>query len=339
MPVANGDFDVLAIGNAIVDVLSHVDDAFLAAHDIRKGTMTLIDEAQAARLYADMPPGVEVSGGSAANTAAGVASFGGRAAYVGKVRNDQLGEVFSHDLRAAGVSYETPPSTEGLPTARCLVMVTPDAHRSMNTFLGASQTLGPEDIDPGRVAAARTVYMEGYLYDQPAACQAFEKAARIAKEAGNKVSLTLSDPFCVERYRTEFQSLVEGAVDLLFANEAEICSLYQTGGFDEALRIVRGKCDLMALTRSEAGSVVVSGGDVHIVEAEPVERLVDTTGAGDLYAAGFLFGYARGHDALTCGRLGSLAAAEIISHFGARPDVSLAGLAARKGVPDAPARG
>ena len=335
MPAANTDFDVLAIGNAIVDVLAHVDDAFLAARNIRKGTMTLIDEAQATRLYAHMPPSVEVSGGSAANTAAGVASFGARAAYVGKVRDDQLGEVFSHDLRAAGVSYETDPSTEGPPTARCLIMVTPDAQRSMNTFLGAGHMLGPDDIDPDRVAAARTVYMEGYLYEQPEARKAFEKAVKIAKEVGNKVSLTLSDPFCVERCRREFQALVDGGVDLLFANEAEICSLYRTGTFDEALQIVRGKCELTALTRSAAGSVIVSGGDIHVVDAEPVDRLVDTTGAGDLYAAGCLFGYAAGHDPLTCGRLGSLAAGEIISHFGARPEASLAGLARRKGLPAA----
>ncbi len=328
--MTNNIFDVMAIGNAIVDVLAHVGDEFLIEHKIEKGAMTLIDAEGATLLYNQMPPGVEISGGSAANTAAGVGSFGGKSAYIGKVRDDQLGEVFAHDLRAVGVSYETTPSTEGLPTARCLIVVTPDAQRSMNTFLGACQTLGPDDIDPERVGRARIVYLEGYLYDPPAAKLAFEKAAKIAKEAGNKVSLTLSDPFCVERYRAEFQNLVEGRVDLLFANEAEICSLYQTKTFDEALQIVRKKCELAALTRSEAGSVVVAGDEVHVVDAAPVERVVDTTGAGDLYAAGFLYGYATGRDLLTCGRLGSLAAAEIISHFGARPETSLQELAKQK---------
>ena len=329
--MANNIFDVLAIGNAIVDVLTRVDDDFLIEQKIKKGAMTLIDARGATHLYGQMPPGVEISGGSAANTAAGVASFGGKAAYIGKVRDDQLGEVFAHNLHTVGVSYETSPSTDGPSTARCLIMVTPDAQRSMNTFLGACQTLGPNDIDPDRVGRASIVYMEGYLYDPPAAKQAFEKAATIAEQAGNKVSLTLSDAFCVERYRSEFQNLVEGYVDLLFANEAEICSLYQTKIFDEALQFVRQKCELAVLTRSEAGSVVVSGDEIYVVDAEPVERVLDTTGAGDLYAAGFLYGCATGRDLLTCGRLGSLAAAEIISHFGARPETSLSKLAKQKG--------
>ncbi len=319
-------FDVTAIGNAIVDVLAHVEESFLADQGIAKGAMTLVEAAAADRLYEAMPPGVEISGGSAANTTVGLASLGGQAAYIGKVRNDQLGQVFSHDLRAAGVVYQSPPAEAGPATARCLIVVTPDAQRSMSTYLGASVEFGPEDVDHELIAAAQITYLEGYLFDRPAAKHAFGLAAEIAKAAGRKVALTLSDSFCVDRHRRDFQDLVEGHIDILFANEAEITSLYEVDSFDDALQAVRGKCDLVALTRSEAGSVVLNNGEVHIIDAAPVDKVVDTTGAGDLYAAGFLYGLTHGGDLGACGRLGSLAAAEVISHFGARPETSLKSL-------------
>ena len=319
--------DVLAIGNAIVDVLSHADDDFLAGHGLTKGAMTLIDAGRAAALYAAMGPGVEVSGGSAANTAAGIASFGGKAAFIGKVRDDQLGDVFSHDIRAAGVSFASAPATEGEPTGRCLILVTPDAQRTMQTFLGAGGDLGPEDVDEALVAASRVTYLEGYLWDPPPAKEAFLKAAGIAKGAGRKVALSLSDSFCVDRHRAEFLDLVNNHVHILFANEAEITSLYEVGEFDEALQRVRGHCEIAALTRSEKGSVIVAGDEVHVLDAATAGQVVDTTGAGDLYAAGFLHGYTRGEDLAVCGHLGGIAAAEIISHFGARPETPLAELA------------
>lgn len=324
--------DVLAIGNAIVDVLAHADDTFLIENKIEKGAMTLMDAAAAAALYDKMPAAVEVSGGSAANTAVGIATLGGRAAYIGKVRDDQLGEVFAHDIHAAGVLFQTAKAKHGPPTARCLIVVTPDAQRSMNTYLGACVELAPDDIDEALVARSQVTYLEGYLYDPPAAKDAFHKAARLAKQAGNKVSLTLSDAFCVDRYRREFRDLVEGHIDILFANEAEITSLYETATFDQALQVVRDKCELAALTRSEAGSVIVRGDEVHVIDAKPAAKLVDTTGAGDLYAAGFLYGYTHGRDLLDCGRLGSLAAAEIVSHAGARPETDLSELAKQEGL-------
>jgi len=322
-------FDVLAIGNAIVDVLAHADDRFLEENGIRKGAMTLIDEAGAAALYDKMPPGVEVSGGSAANTAVGVASLGGKAAYIGKVRDDVLGSVFVHDIRAAGVAFDMEPAKEGPTTARCLILVTPDAQRSMNTYLGACVGLTPADIDAGLVTAAEVTYLEGYLYDPPDAKKAFHKAASIAKAAGRKVALTLSDPFCVDRYRTEFQELVADHVDILFANEAEIKSLYRTQTFEGAMTIVRDKCELAVLTRSEKGSLIVNAAGTHKIAARTLGPVVDTTGAGDLYAAGFLFGLTNRRDLRTCGELGSLAAAEIISHFGPRPETPLRQLMAR----------
>ncbi len=317
-------FDVVGIGNAIVDVLTQADDALVEAQGLPKGSMTLIDGPRAEDLYAQMGPAREISGGSAANTLAGVASLGGRAAFIGKVRNDQLGGIFRHDIRAAGVHFETPPATSGPPSGRCLIFVTPDAQRTMATFLGAANELGPDAVDPEVIAAAKVTYMEGYLFDPPAAKEAFVRAAEIARGAGRKVSLTLSDPFCVERHRTAFRDLVEHHVDVLFANEQEICALYEVGDFDAALQAVRHHCEVAALTRSERGSVVLAGDEIHVVDAAPLDRLVDTTGAGDLYAAGFLFGYTRGDSFYDCGRIGAIAAAEVISHFGARPEVDLA---------------
>ncbi len=316
-------YDVLAIGNALVDVIVHADDALLQAHGMAKGAMTLIDEERAHALYGLMPPAVEISGGSAGNTIAGVASLGGRAAYIGKVSDDQLGEVFRHDIRAAGVTYDVAPAAGGSSTGRCLIFVTPDAQRTMNTYLGASSTLGPGDVDEALVALARITYLEGYLWDPPSAKEAFLKAARIAHEAGRKVALTLSDAFCVDRYRESFLDLVEHHVDVLFANEAEILSLYQVSSFDDALQRVRGHCEIAALTRSAKGSVIAGGDEVHVIDAAPA-RVIDTTGAGDAYAAGFLFGLTSGRDLAACGRIGAIAAAEVINHVGARPETRLA---------------
>ncbi len=316
-------FDVLGIGNAIVDVISHADDAFLAKHGLVKGSMALIDEARAEALYAAMGPGVEISGGSCGNTVAGVASFGGRGAYVGKVRNDQLGQVFAHDLRTTGVAFDTAPATDGPATARSLILVTPDAQRTMNTYLGACTRLGPDDIDLAQVAAAQVTYVEGYLWDPPEAKKAVIKAFDAAHAHQRKVSITLSDAFCVDRYREEFHGLIRDKVDILFANEAEIKSLYQVAKFEEAVAAVRKDAKIAALTRSEKGSIVVAGKETHQVPAAPVTRLVDTTGAGDLYAAGFLFGYTHGRPLAECARLGGIAAAEIISHVGARPEKTL----------------
>lgn len=323
-PGGNGaNFDVLGIGNAIVDVIAHADDSFLTDRGIAKGGMTLIDADGATNLYGDMAPGIEMSGGSAANTIAGIAALGGRAAYIGKVRNDQLGEVFAHDIRATGVHYATPLAEAGPPTARCLILVTPDAQRSMNTFLGASQELGPDDVDDALVTAATVTYLEGYLWDPVHAKAAFRKAMDIAHGAGRQVAMTLSDSFCVDRYRDEFRDLVEHQIDILFANEDEIKSLYQVDDFDTALQAVRGKCDIVALTRSEKGSVILTGDEVHVIDAAPVEKVVDTTGAGDLFAAGFLYGITNGHDVTASARIGGRAAAEVISHMGARPETDL----------------
>lgn len=322
----DGHLDVVGIGNAIVDVLAQTDDAFLDAHDLPKGAMTLIDEAQADTLYGQMGPGVECSGGSAANTIAGVAALGGKAGFVGKVRDDQLGTVFSHDLKSLGVEFGTPPASRGAPTARCLVLVTPDAQRTMSTFLGACVALGPDDVDDSQIARAKITYLEGYLWDPPQAKEAFRKAMKTAHAAGRKVALSLSDPFCVDRYRNEFMDLAEHQIDILFANETEITSLYQAEDFDTALQHVRGHCEIAVLTRGAKGSVVVRGDELHVIDPEPVPTLVDTTGAGDLYAAGFLAGLTQGRDLHACGRMGSIAAAEVIGHFGARPEADLKAL-------------
>lgn len=313
-----------------MDVLSHTDDAFLQQRGLVKGTMSLIDDAVVHDLYSAMGPGVEISGGSAANTAAGIASFGGRAAFIGKVAADQLGEVFAHDLRAAGVSYDVAPASDGSPaTARCLVLVTDDAQRTLNTYLGVSADIGPDDVDEHLVRSAAVVYCEGYLWDQPGAKAAITRAMQIAAAAGRQVAFTLSDPFCVERHREEFLHLVEHSVDILFANEIEICALYGTDNFDEAAAAVAGHVSLACLTRSEQGSVVVSGDGTRVaVPAAAVDQVVDTTGAGDLFAAGYLFGHTRGLPVAECAALGSLAAAEVISHVGARPAVALADLVA-----------
>ena len=322
--------DVIGIGNALVDVISQEAEAFIAEQSLTKAAMTLIDERRAHELYEAMGPGMEMSGGSAANTMVGIASLGGSAHYVGKVRDDQLGEIFAHDIRATGVGYSTAPAADGVTTGRCLIVVTPDAHRTMNTFLGASVDLTPADIDPELIGRGAVLYLEGYLFDPPSAQEAFRVAARSARKAGRKVSLTLSDGFCVDRHREPFLELVKTEVDILFANEVEILSLYEVDSFAEAVQRVRGHCEVAALTRSEHGSVIVTHDEAHAIDAHPVDELVDTTGAGDLYAAGFLYGYTRGYDLVRCGQLGSLAAAEIISHVGARPAVKLADLAARE---------
>lgn len=323
-------FDIVGIGNAIVDVLAHADDRFLADHRLTKGAMTLVDAETAEALYDAMGPGLECSGGSAANTIAALASLGGHGAFIGKVRNDQLGQVFRHDIRALGVAFDTPPAKNGAPTARCLILVTPDAQRTMQTYLGACVNLGPDDVDPETIAAAKVTYLEGYLWDPPEAKKAFVKAATIAHGAGREVALSLSDPFCVDRHRGEFVDLVEHHVDVLFANEHEITSLYRVATFDDALQRVRGHCRVAALTRSAKGAVIVAGDEVHVIDAEPVARVVDTTGAGDAFAAGFLHGLTHDVDLARAGRLGAIAAAEVISHVGARPAVSLKELVARK---------
>jgi sugar/nucleoside kinase (ribokinase family) len=329
MPAAT---DVAGIGNAIVDVIAHADDAFLAAQGFAKGAMTLIDTGRAETLYAAMGPAVESSGGSAGNTMAGIASRGGRPAFIGKTRDDLLGQVYRHDMTAIGVRFDTPSAPNGTPTGRCLIMVTPDGQRTMGTLLGISAELGPDDIDPELIAAAEITYLEGYLFDPPPAQAAFRKAAKIAHGAGRRVALSLSDPFCVGRHRDAFRQLVAGEVDILFANEAEICSLYETDDFQKAAAAVRGHVAIAALTRSAAGSIVLTDKLSYTVAASPVARVVDTTGAGDLYAAGFLYGLTRGLPLPTCGKLGSLCAAEIISHVGARPEARLSELAAASGL-------
>jgi sugar/nucleoside kinase (ribokinase family) len=316
-------YDVVGIGNAIVDVLGHADESFIEKEGLPKGGMTLLNEEQANALYARSGPGTECSGGSAANTIAGIAALGGRTAFIGRVHKDQLGDVFTHDIRSLGVSFHTPPSDDGPSTARCLIFVTPDAERTMGTYLGASQGLTPQDIDRDLIKNAQVTYLEGYLWDPPKAKEAFLVAMDIAHAAGNKVALSLSDPFCVDRYRVEFRSLAEQHIDILFANEEELKSLYETDDFDTALQHVRGHCEIAALTRSEKGSVIVSGNEVHVIDAAPVNKVVDTTGAGDLYAAGFLYGLTHGMSLRDCGVLGGKSAAEVISHMGARPEQDL----------------
>src|SRR5579862_465875 len=324
--------DVVGIGNAIVDVIAHADERFLADEGLAPGAMTLIDAERAELLYRKMGPAIESSGGSAGNTMAGLASFGGAGGYIGKVRDDILGEVFRHDITAVGVRFPTPAATAGPGTARCLIMVTPDGQRTMATYLGACVQLGPDDIDAALIGAARVTYLEGYLFDPPLAQEAFRAAAAIAHGAGRQVALSLSDPFCVGRHRAAFRELVMGEVDILFANEAEICSLYETDSFATAAAAVQGHVAIAALTRSAHGSLVVAGGAAHSVPAAPVEHVVDTTGAGDLYAAGFLYGLTRGLALPICGAVGSVCAAEIISHVGARPEVALSGLVEAAGL-------
>ena len=313
-------YHVAGIGNAIVDVLVHADDSLLETLKLSKGVMTLIDAAEAERIYDQLPPGIECSGGSAANTIAGIASLGGSAAYMGKVKDDQLGQVFEHDIKKSNVTFPTRPAVDGPSTARCFVLVTPDAQRTMLTYLGACVEFTPDDVDEAVIAASEVTYLEGYLYDPPLAKRAFLKAADVAHKAGRLVSLSLSDPFCVDRHRAAFQDLVSGHVDILFANEAELISLYQTTDFDEAVRQVRGHCRVAAITRGAKGSVVVTEDSVHVVGADESVRVVDTTGAGDLYAAGFLYGFTQGRDLTTSALLGGVAAGEVISHVGARPE-------------------
>ena len=325
-------FDVLTIGNAIVDVIARSEDDFLVRERLAKGSMRLIDAAEAERLYGQMGPAIEASGGCAGNTAAGVASLGGKAAFIGKVAADLLGDVYAHDMRAIGVHFATQPLAGGAPTARSMILITPDGERTMNTYLGACQALTPEDIDPETVAAAGITYLEGYLWDPPEAKRAFRRAAEIAHGADRRVSLTLSDAFCVDRFRDEFVGLLrDGTVDVLFANEAEVKSLYQTASFDAAIGALRADCRLAAVTAGAEGALVVTPERIDRVPATPVETVVDTTGAGDLFAAGFLFGLAREMKLTDAARLGTIAAAEAIGHIGPRPATSLRDLVRQLG--------
>ena len=331
-------FDVVGIGNAIVDIIANSTDDFLAQNKLAKGSMRLIDAEEAERLYAAMAPAMEMSGGSCANTMAGVAALGGKAAYIGRVRQDQLGQVFTHDMRAGGVTFDTPAAKDGPPTARCLIFVTPDAQRTMNTYLGACVELQPHDVGDELAAAGKVLYIEGYLWDQPAAKEACRKAIKAAHAAGREVALTLSDSFCVERWREEFRELVRDHVDILFANESEIMALYQARDFETAAAHAEQDCAIAALTRSEKGSVVLRGrnnkadgkSEMHHIAAISLGKLVDTTGAGDLYAAGFLAEYCRSGNLERAGRLGSLCAGEVISHYGPRPQQDLKALAKAK---------
>jgi sugar/nucleoside kinase (ribokinase family) len=330
--MADTRYDVVGIGNAIVDIIGRCDNAFLSKHDLAKGFMRLVDAQQADKLYALMGPGIERSGGSAANTIAGLASFGARAAFIGRVADDQFGKVFAHDIRTIGVTFNTPPATSGAPTALCIIFVTPDGERTMNTFLGASTELGPREVDETLIASAQVTYLEGYLFDKPEAKEAFRTAAAIAAKAGRKTALTLSDAFCVDRHREDFRKLVHHGVDILFANEKEITALYEVNRFEEAVAAVRRDCEIAVLTRSELGSVIVTQRATIDIRPEPVSNVVDVTGAGDLYAAGFLYGFTRGLSLADCGRLGSLAAAEVIGHIGARPEQPLKQLARSEGL-------
>ena len=320
-------FDVLGIGNAIVDIISSCDDENLKKLDLLKGNMQLIDAEQADNLYGKMGPAIESSGGSAANTIAGLASFGGKGAFIGKVADDQFGKIFQHDIRSIGVEYQTPLALNSIPTARCLIFVTPDGERTMNTYLGASTQLDENEINKDMIEKAKILYLEGYLYDKEEAKRAFHQAAEIAKSAKTKVALSLSDGFCVNRHRQEFHDFIKQDVDILFANEEEICALYETENFDDAASNIRKECEISALTKGSKGSVVITNEETIQIDAAPVQDVVDTTGAGDLYAAGFLYGYSKNLPLKTCGQLASLAAGEIISHYGARPEKNLAELA------------
>lgn len=325
-------YDVVAIGNAIVDIIGRCDDAFLASHGATKGAMTLVDADRVVSLYASMGPGIEASGGSAANTMAGLASFGGRAAFIGKVADDEFGKIFAHDINAIGVTFDSAPVSGSDPTGRCLILVTPDGERTMNTYLGIATELDAAQVDPELIKASGIVYLEGYLFDRPAAKTAFREAVKIANAAGRQVALTLSDAFCVDRHRAEFLELIRSGIAILFANEAEITSLYETSSFDDAAARAAADTKLAVLTRSEKGSVILSGGKSVTVPVSPVAKVVDSTGAGDLYAAGFLFGLSRGLELEKSGHMASLAAAEIISHVGARPAQNLGDLARKSGL-------
>jgi len=329
-PPAPPSVDVLALGNAIVDVLSHVDDAVIDGLPVNKGGMTLIGAVEAQDLYGTLGPGVECSGGSAANTVVGAAMLGVRTAFVGRVRDDQLGQVFTHDIRAAGVRFDTAPATDGPETAVCMVMVTPDAHRTMCTHLGASIELGPDDVDEALVRDSAVLYLEGYLWDPPGAREAMRRAIHIAKDEGRAVALSLLDPFAVDRHRADFLDLVDNDVDILFANEHELTSLYGTDDLDRAFNEVMPLVKVAACTRGEHGAVIVGDGETHVIPAEPAGQVVDTTGAGDLFAAGFLAGWTQGRNLHDCGRMGAVAAAEVISHLGARPEADLRALVTAK---------
>lgn len=322
------DLDVVGVGNALVDVISIEADDFIEAHGLVRGSMRLIEPDEAVALYEAMGPGIEASGGSAANTLAGLASFGGRGGFIGRVRDDQLGAVYRHDITAVGVEFPVPPATTGAPTGRSLIIVSSDGERTMNTLLGAASELSPDDVDESFVARGKITYLEGYLFDREAAGEAFIKASAAAHAAGNRVALTLSDSFCVERFLDAFRALVADDIDLLFGNREELCLLYETTDPEAALTAAEKACDVVVMTLGAKGSMVSSSGSRVEVEATPVARVVDTTGAGDQYAAGFLFGVTHGHDLETSARLGALAAAEVISHVGPRPEAVLADLAA-----------
>ncbi|MGH1403085.1 MAG: adenosine kinase [Alphaproteobacteria bacterium] len=325
-------YGVVAVGNALVDVLSQVSDDFLAEqsqqYGMEKGAMTLIEEVRAVELYTQMPKGIETSGGSAANTMAGYASFGGKGAFIGKVADDELGKTYKDEIQSIGVDYNTQPLIAGASTGRCMILVTPDAQRTMNTFLGASVELSPVDVDANLITSAQITYLEGYLFDRDLAKQAFISAAEHAHEAGHRIALTLSDPFCVDRHRSDFLKLVENHVDILFANEEEIKSLFMQDNFDDAVSAISDHVEIAAITRGEKGAVIIANGETITIDAEPVDNVIDTTGAGDQFAAGFLYGLTEGKDLKDCGKLGAIAAAEVISHIGPRPAVKLADLAA-----------
>jgi sugar/nucleoside kinase (ribokinase family) len=323
-------FDVIGIGNAIVDIIGRCDEAYLAKIDAAKGSMRLVGADDVKKIYTSMGPAMEISGGSAANTIAGVASFGGKAAFIGTVADDEFGKIFTHDIHSIGVTFDTQPIANGAPTSRSLILVTPDGERTMNTFLGISTSLNETQLNHQLIEESEILYLEGYLFDEPQAKQAFRSALKTAKKANRKVALTLSDGFCVDRHRDEFIELIRAGIDILFANESEIKSLYQTESFDLAAKTVSNDVRLAALTRSEKGSVIFADGKSIEIASEKIPAVVDTTGAGDLYAAGFLFGYSKGFELPVCGRLASLAAAEIIGHIGARPEVSLAELARQR---------
>ncbi len=324
------EYDLVGIGNALVDVLAPIEDVFLEVHSLEKGAMTLVDTERSSAIYGDMPSAQEVSGGSCGNTMAGFASLGGKAAFIGKVRDDRFGKVFRNDLQALGVDFATMPACSGPATGSCLVLITPDAQRTMCTNLGAASNLMPEDVGKGVIQSAKVVYMEGYLFDPPAAQAAFALAANLAHEAGQKVSITLSDPFCVDRHRHAFQRLVADHTDILFGNEDEVKSLYQADDFDTALQHLRGHCEIACITRGKKGSVILSGHEIYIIDPLPLDSVVDTTGAGDQYAAGFLYGYTQGMDLKRCGQIAAVAATEVIGHIGARPETNLKELVDRE---------
>ncbi|MGE4352060.1 MAG: adenosine kinase [Bdellovibrionales bacterium] len=325
-------YDVCTIGNAMVDIIADCDDTFLSSYGVIKGAMNLVDEARIDFLYDHIGPSLEMSGGSAANTAAGIAALGGQPCYIGKVRDDPFGIIFAHDMRASGVHYQTQLATEGSSTGRCLVLVTPDSQRSMNTYLGICADLSADDIDPQLVANAQITYLEGYLFDKPKAQEAFYVAAGLVHEAGRQLALTLSDTFCVDRHRSGFLDLVKNQVDILIANEFELMSLFQVSSFEEAMSAARGCCDLVVGTRSEKGAVILAGDDSFIIAAEPPPQLRDSTGAGDLFASGFLYGVTHGKDVPVSGRIGAIVASEAISHYGPRPQSDLKALLDSKGI-------